>query len=341
MKMADVETVVDSERGCGWRKEGGLYLRCDGEWESCGKLPVPFSVCPCCGAGTKPARGWTWFDPRPFLAARTCAENPDKCALCPLGGAVPERAGLLWVGEKFYPTPADYMKEAVRLGVSRRIPRVPQGFKLGDRVFLAHRLAIDHKELCACRGTIGKNCGTCNGEGWVHNQTPGLFTSFVPSRIEYVCKGDETEEQLDALLKRDIVPVKVVRDVDIKQPELSGEATAKDTAGDVTPANVDGSGAESSNPGNRRGANMTTGLVFPPHNPDGPFPAPEGLTCDCGTFLDYPGPGRDYYCPHCHRDYNSAGQRLAPRCQWGEETGETAADYFDGVANPERALEDR
>ena len=35
-------------------------------------------------------------------------------------------------------------------------------------------------------------------------------------------------------------------------------------------------------------------------------------TCDCGA------------------DYNSAGQRLAPREQWGEETGETAADILRG-----------
>ena len=27
-------------------------------------------------------------------------------------------------------------------------------------------------------------------------------------------------------------------------------------------------------------------------------------------------------CPDCGTDFNSAGQRLAPRAQWGEETGE-------------------
>lgn len=33
-------------------------------------------------------------------------------------------------------------------------------------------------------------------------------------------------------------------------------------------------------------------------------------TCDCGT------------------DYNHAGQMLAPRSQWGEETGESANDII-------------
>ena len=31
-------------------------------------------------------------------------------------------------------------------------------------------------------------------------------------------------------------------------------------------------------------------------------------------------------CPECSADYNWAGQRLAPREQWGEETGEHWAD---------------
>jgi hypothetical protein len=33
-------------------------------------------------------------------------------------------------------------------------------------------------------------------------------------------------------------------------------------------------------------------------------------------------------CHGCGRDYNSAGQLLAPREQWGEETGESVADIL-------------
>jgi hypothetical protein len=36
-------------------------------------------------------------------------------------------------------------------------------------------------------------------------------------------------------------------------------------------------------------------------------------------------------CDHCHAEYNGSGQRLADRCQWGEETGETAADLCVGM----------
>ena len=44
-------------------------------------------------------------------------------------------------------------------------------------------------------------------------------------------------------------------------------------------------------------------------------------------------------CDKCGADYNSAAQLLAPRSQWGEETGETAMDYDIGVNNPERAFD--
>jgi len=49
--------------------------------------------------------------------------------------------------------------------------------------------------------------------------------------------------------------------------------------------------------------------------------------CVCGNevILD----GFTCTCERCHRDYNSAGQELAPRSQWGEETGETAADILN------------
>lgn len=56
---------------------------------------------------------------------------------------------------------------------------------------------------------------------------------------------------------------------------------------------------------------------------------PISIACVCGFMLDHPGAGRDAVCS-CGREYNSGGQLLAPREQWGEETGETAADYFAG-----------
>ena len=77
-------------------------------------------------------------------------------------------------------------------------------------------------------------------------------------------------------------------------------------------------------------------LVFP-NNDDTQIP--EGLRCDCGAFIPWPGYGQDYCCDRCPAEYSSGGQRLAPRSQWGEETGETAADYLQGVNDPEGAFD--
>jgi hypothetical protein len=47
--------------------------------------------------------------------------------------------------------------------------------------------------------------------------------------------------------------------------------------------------------------------------------------CGCGRTLDLRGFTNT--CD-CGRDYNCVGQELAPRSQWGEETGESASDIL-------------
>lgn len=46
----------------------------------------------------------------------------------------------------------------------------------------------------------------------------------------------------------------------------------------------------------------------------------------CSTWLDCESFTNT--CEHCEADYNFAGQRLAPRSQWGEETGEHWTDCY-------------
>lgn len=194
----EVQTVIDSKRGCGWRKAGGLYLRCDLPGFPCGKLPIPLDVCPCCHAGIKPSRGWTWFDPRPFVEARKCDLPACNMSCVPSDRKLtPERAGLLWIGEKFYHKPSDWLEEAARLGVSRRISAVPKDFKVGETwVFAAHRLCI---ALPAEEGKEPKF-------------QAGIFHVFRPTRIEYVTSGKESQKKLQALVDRGITPVKVQRE---------------------------------------------------------------------------------------------------------------------------------
>ncbi|MFA7335127.1 MAG: hypothetical protein WC130_12670 [Kiritimatiellia bacterium] len=67
---------------------------------------------------------------------------------------------------------------------------------------------------------------------------------------------------------------------------------------------------------------------------------PATMACHCGQILETNGPGQDVCCELCGAEFNSAGQSLAPRSQWGEETSETAADFDRGNANPDRAFDE-
>ncbi len=59
--------------------------------------------------------------------------------------------------------------------------------------------------------------------------------------------------------------------------------------------------------------------------PDGPN-IPMRIECRCGHEMDVPCFTNT--CSMCGRDYNSSGQTLAPRSQWGEETGESVSDIL-------------
>lgn len=48
--------------------------------------------------------------------------------------------------------------------------------------------------------------------------------------------------------------------------------------------------------------------------------------CSCGEYVDLDSFTNT--CQGCGADYNSAGQQLAPRAQWGEDTGESLADIM-------------
>lgn len=206
-----IRTSVESRRGCGFRKPGGLYLVADGLLVACPKLPITLDVCPTCSGGIKPARGWTWVDGDVLLQPGPHGERyHEGCMLSrPLG-----RCGLLWIGGSFYPTPADWTREANKMGVSRRLTGIPRGLELGKTVVLvAHREGSNRPCPVECEeGMAGSPgpCGTCGGGGRI--KAPAIFHAFVPRAIEYVVKGDESEEEMDRLAARGIEFVDVVQE---------------------------------------------------------------------------------------------------------------------------------
>ncbi len=52
---------------------------------------------------------------------------------------------------------------------------------------------------------------------------------------------------------------------------------------------------------------------------------PMRIECTCGHKMDTPDFTNTCVCG---RDYNSCGQQLAPRSQWGYETGESVSDIL-------------
>lgn len=202
----EIQELIEGRRGCGYRKPGGIYLVGPPDGWACCKFPFPLTVCPTCGAGIHVSRGWTWVEPGELFQPPDCQAHDRKlwagATLRPCPLADPKtmgRAGLLWVGEKFYKSPGDFLQEARDQGISRRISVVPRGFKPGKTwVLLAHRKGY----------AIGGNLET-NQSNWL----PAIFAVFRPRAIEYVVKGDETDEELERLAGRGLTPVRVLNRV--------------------------------------------------------------------------------------------------------------------------------
>ena len=220
--------AVEQKRGCGYRKVGGLYLVSGGIGAPCDRLPYALDICPCCGQGIKKARGWTWVNVNKlFQGAHTvstldltpidtgiagmtmphvggekvlCGCAKEFCPLC----NHPEmmgRAGLLWIGEKFYKTPDQFVQEGVEMGFSRRITTVPHGFKIGETwVLLAHKNAVPEKVHSVADGWASPS--------EVIPAEPGIFFVWQPQRVELIFKESQRgSEKVQAAVKRGITPV--------------------------------------------------------------------------------------------------------------------------------------
>ena len=170
--------AVEPKRGCGYRKVGALYIVGGELMAPCDRLAFELTVCPACSAGIKQTRGWTWIQPTKILGGNHngqlgCHCDPF-CAVCnPQAYFGSEgKAGLLWVGESFYPTPVEFIKEGYAQGISRRISQIPHDFIVGiTTVFFAHPKAIDNTAGVLDQGDIFK---------------PGIISAFRPQAIERI-----------------------------------------------------------------------------------------------------------------------------------------------------------
>ena len=173
----------------------------------------------------------------------------DRCAGCPLrDGTEVRKAGLLWVRQGY--SVASFSLEAEHVGVSRRLAQVPRDLVVGEtEVLLGHPKAIEdglpcpgvvakadarvsltaithtpctgEGGACSCGGCGDQleagmrptcdptpRCTECGGNGRVDG--PGIFSAFVPTALEVIVDGTESDEEIDALVKRGLTPVKVI-----------------------------------------------------------------------------------------------------------------------------------
>lgn len=210
--------AIEAKRGCGYRKVGGLYLVSGQLGEACPSLPHELTVCPCCGQGIKQALGWTWIDPMQLFGkpanvveiAKRDSSHASRCVVCTPSLFNGAKAGLMWVGEKFYKTPGDFLKEGVEMGVSKRIKAIPRDFIVGETyVLLAHPKAVHVRH----NPPIQKE----NDEGQMEMVSeefkPGIFSVFRPTAVEMlITEKQATKTKLKELEKRGIKPIVVPND---------------------------------------------------------------------------------------------------------------------------------
>ena len=208
---------VERKRGCGYRKVDGLYLIGGLISAHCDRLPIPLEVCPTCGGGVKVGRGFTKINAFKLWGDHDkewpiCTDKLRPCMVC---DPVDDVAFIMRVGEKFYPTPKDFVNEGIELGISKRIAFIPDDLVIGKTViFLAHIKAVKVEVPAIVQQAMdileeGKSGQPQLMDADHFEYKDGVFASFIPQRIEKICRESDrdNEEKMAALAKRNITPV--------------------------------------------------------------------------------------------------------------------------------------
>lgn len=255
MNAPQVTISVEKSRGCGYRKPAkdgvGIYLVGPEGGYHCSRLPFELRSCSTCGGGWHASRGWNWIEPMKvfqeplpkidpshaghlalarLVEAKGCGPERLECGTCPLGRGTPEgKHGLVWIGEKHYPTAASFMEEALAMGVSRKIKAVPKDFEPGKTVvYLAHRKAVPGAPLD--RGA--EHMGHFEFPEGNEDPKPGIFSAFRPTAIDLVIEDAKNvpEKAVKLAEKYGARIVQVVRDESLLGLELARRAP-QDQAG--------------------------------------------------------------------------------------------------------------
>jgi len=198
-----IKTVVEKQRGCGFKKPGGLYLIGGASSSPCCLLPFPLKVCRCCGQGVKFSRGFTWINTDLFTAGTGFESDPAiayDCDNCFLSQRM--KLGLMWVGESYYKTTSHFMNEARQLGISKRIGQLPRDCQPGKTW-----IALAHKKVFFAPEQFRKKS---NAEYDPYH--PAIFTVFKLTAVQYVVSGQDDEKKLQRLHDDGIELIQVIQE---------------------------------------------------------------------------------------------------------------------------------
>jgi len=204
----------ESLRGCGYRKVGSLYLCGTGIAVPCDMLPLELTPCPTCGFEIPFTRNLMRLNKQwvinKSLKHHEETEGNCKCkGICPL--CFPRKNilthyGLMWVGERHY-TPSGFVKEATKMGVSKKIPDVPKWLEMGKTwILLAHKKVPFYKEIF--NSTQNKETKENIYLRSEPEYKPAIFYAFRPQTIEMpIWKSQATKEYLEELQEKGITPI--------------------------------------------------------------------------------------------------------------------------------------
>lgn len=213
--------AVEEKRSCGYRKVGGIYIIGEGIPVVCDRLPMEIKTCPVCGEGIRFTRVPREINPRHLFGGFheppcVCRQRNPTCRVCN-----PPDFGYIWgVGHKFYATPEEFIAESNRLGISKRVPRVPKRLKIGETsIYLIHNRA----------------CLVGTDDDGAPMFAPGVFLVFIPTRIEkLIWKKDADVQTMKSLVKRGIFPVVVPDDDKDHAPSSHAEEQEPESEWEVS-----------------------------------------------------------------------------------------------------------
>lgn len=212
-------TISNMQRGCGFLKENSIYLRAEigtlGELEPFVefKKPIPYLE--------HHFRGLRLMNGLQFEMSENAITKPrdeihkhikrlkigtiEKDEITNFAALESPYAFdiLMWVGEKYYKKPQDFIREAHAQGVSKKIPLaepplIMQGF---TKIYFIHPCAIDNKKA----GVIGY--------------------SYLTHVVYTQSKGEVTPKWITDLSKLEMIDI-----VDIDKPKMVNQKGLKDVS---------------------------------------------------------------------------------------------------------------